>query len=102
MAKSRVASLKPVTIPRLELTAALVSVRIGVILLKELEYEQITEVFWTYSKVVIGYISNDARRFHTFVANRVQQIRDPVKVRGNVIEPSRRRFPWSNRTEPRG
>ena len=56
MAKSRVASLKPVTIPRLELTAALVSVRIGVILLKELEYEQITEVFWTYSKVVIGYI----------------------------------------------
>lgn len=52
------------------------SVRIGVILLKELEYEQITEVFWTYSKVVIGYISNDARRFHTFVANRVQQIRD--------------------------
>ena len=76
MAKSRVASLKPVTIPRLELTAALVSVRIGVILLKELEYEQITEVFWTYSKVVIGYISNDARRFHTFVANRVQQITD--------------------------
>ena len=76
MAKSRVASLKPVTIPRLELTAALVSVRIGVILRKELEYEQITEVFWTYSKVVIGYISNDARRFHTFVANRVQQIRD--------------------------
>ena len=70
------ASLKPVTIPRLELTAALVSVRIGVILLKELEYEQITEVFWTYSKVVIGYISNDARRFHTFVANGVQQSRD--------------------------
>ena len=23
-----------------------------------------------------------------------------MKVRGNVIEPSRRRFPWSNRTEP--
>ena len=76
MAKSRVASLKPVTIPRLELTAALVSVRIGVILRKELGYEQITEVFWTDSKVVIGYISNDARRFHTFVANRVQKIRD--------------------------
>ena len=78
MAKSRVPPPppKPVTIPRLELTAALVSVRIGAILRKELEYEQITEVFWTDSKVVIGYISNDAQRFHTFVANRVQQIRD--------------------------
>ncbi|KAK3730889.1 hypothetical protein QZH41_002984 [Actinostola sp. cb2023] len=28
------------------------------------------------SKVVLGYISNEARRFHTFVSNRVQQIRD--------------------------
>ena len=26
--------------------------------------------------MVLGYICNDARRFHTFVANRVQQIRD--------------------------
>ena len=76
MAKSRVAPLKPVTIPRLELTAALVSVKISAILQRELEYEEITETFWTDSKVVIGYISNDARRFHVFVANRVQQIRD--------------------------
>ena len=28
------------------------------------------------SQVVLGYIRNDARRFHVFVANRVQQIRD--------------------------
>lgn len=76
MAKSRVVPLKPVTITRFELTAVLVSVKISAVLRKELEYGQITEVFWTGSKVVIGYISNDALRFHTFVANGVQQSRD--------------------------
>ena len=75
MAKSRVTPLKPVTIPRLELTAALVSVKISNVLRKKLEYDHITEIFWTDSKVVIGYISNDTRRFHVFVANRVEQIR---------------------------
>ena len=74
MAKSRVALLKPVTIPRLELTAAQLSVKAGATLHREPEYDQITEVFWTDSKVVIGYISNDARHFHVFVANSVQQI----------------------------
>ena len=68
------APLKPVTIPRLELTAALVSVKISDVLRQELEYDQITEVFWTDSRVVIGYVSNDARRFQTFVANQVQQV----------------------------
>ena len=76
MAKSCIAPLKPVTIPRLEFTAALVSVKTSSILQRELEYDQIIEVYWTYSKVIIGFINNDARRFHVFVGNRVQQIRD--------------------------
>nr|XP_055045825.1 uncharacterized protein LOC129431793 [Misgurnus anguillicaudatus] len=80
MAKSRVAPLKPVTVPRLELAAAVVSVGMSSVLKTELDYTFIKEMFWTDSKVVLGYISNEARRFHTFVANRVQRIRHNTTV----------------------
>ena len=76
MGKSRVTPLKPVTIPKLELTAAVVASKIGCVLRKELEYEEVKETYWTDSKTVLGYINNDARRFHVFVGNRVQEIRD--------------------------
>lgn len=74
--KARVAPLKLVTIPRLELTAAVTSVRVSRMLGQELTYARVKEVFWTDSKVVKGYIYNEARRFHTYDANRVQQMRD--------------------------
>ena len=74
--KSRVTPLKPVTIPRLELTAAVTSVRISDQLRKELTLENAEEIFWTDSKVVLGYIANESRRFHVYVANRVQEIQD--------------------------
>ena len=32
--------------------------------------------YYTDSKVVLGYIKNDTRRFHVYVANRVQTIRN--------------------------
>ena len=74
MAKSRVAPTKVTTIPRLELTAAVISVKTSNVLKEELGYADAKEYFWTDSKVVIGYINNEARRFHTFVANRIQKI----------------------------
>ena len=33
-------------------------------------------MYWTDSKTVLGYINNGARRFHVFVGNRVQEIRN--------------------------
>ena len=47
---------------------------------QELQYESVEEIFWTDSKVVLGYIKNDSKRFHVFVANRVQQRRDQTSL----------------------
>ena len=79
MSRSRVAPTKPITVPRLELTAAVLSVRISRFLQDELKLQNVTEYFWTDSMVVLGYIANEARRFHVYVANRVQEIRNHTK-----------------------
>ncbi len=77
--KARVAPLKMVTIPRLELAAALVSALVSHTLKKELQIPVDEEFFWTDSQVVLSYIANEAKRFHVFVANRVQKIRQLTK-----------------------
>ena len=64
MGKARVTPLKPVTIFRLELTSAVVSVKISQWLGGELDYQDVPEFFWTVSKVVMGYINNATSRFH--------------------------------------
>ncbi|XP_053363240.1 uncharacterized protein LOC128533064 [Clarias gariepinus] len=75
MGKSRVTPKRVLTIPRLELSAAVVAVRVSDLLRAELEIQDLQEFFWTDSTVVLGYINNDARRFQVFVANRVQRIK---------------------------
>ena len=61
--KSRVTPLKFVLIPRLELMAAALSVRISKMLREELDVHVNNEVFWTDSQVVLGYINSDVCRF---------------------------------------
>ena len=52
IAKSRVTPSKPITVARLELTAALLSVKISSFLKKELKFGDIPEVFWTDNEIV--------------------------------------------------
>ena len=76
MGKSRLAPLKPVTIPRMELSAAVVATRLDRITRQELSLPVDQSYFWTDSTCVLRYIENEARRFQTFVANRIATIRE--------------------------
>ena len=78
--KSRVAPVKYISIPILELIAVTFPVKVSDMLRRELDIPVASEEFWTDSQVVLGYISNEAGRFKTFVANRVQFIGETTKV----------------------
>ena len=77
--KSRVAPLKPVTIPRMELTATTLAARLDKHLRRELSIPIHETVLWTDSTLVLQYIRNESRRFQTFVANRLAMIHDASK-----------------------
>ena len=72
--KSRVAPVKNVSIQRLEITAASLSVKISKVLREELDVSISSEVFWTDSQVALGYINDDSQIFKIFVTNNVQFI----------------------------
>lgn len=80
MGKARVAPLKFVSMPRLELTAATLSVKIASLLRQELRLLCVNEYFWTDSEVVLGYLKNQTKRFKVFVANRIEVIRSNSKI----------------------
>ena len=73
--KSKVAPIKPLSIPRLELQAALLSARIDSMLRRELSIDLAKSHFWVDSEIALKYIKNDTRRFHVFVSNRIGEIR---------------------------
>ena len=72
--KARLAPIKPTTVPRLELTAATVSVHIGQLLKRELDVDQTAIRYHVDSTTVLRFIVNEQMRYKEFVANRVQLI----------------------------
>ena len=69
MGQSRVIPKKYVTILHLELVASVLSVKIAALIRRELDIEWKNETFWTDSKVILGYINNNTKKFKIFVAN---------------------------------
>ena len=68
--------MRPISIPRLELQAATLSVKIYRMLMDELTYEISKVTFWSDSQTTVQYIKNETKRFQTYVTNRVAEIRE--------------------------
>ena len=79
MGKSRLAAMKSVSIPRLELTAAVLAVRLDELTKGELDLS-VPSFFWIDSTAVLYCIKNITKRFPVFVANRLATIETHTDV----------------------
>ncbi|XP_054724892.1 uncharacterized protein LOC129235212 [Uloborus diversus] len=76
LSKSRVAPLKKLTLPRLELMALVIGSRLGSYL-KTVFVDMIQNImYWTDSLIVLYWVKGCAKRWKMFVANRVLEIQE--------------------------
>ena len=80
MGKSRLAPLKQMTIPRLELCGAVLAARLHEVFALETDLRIDKVFFWCDSMTVLGYIRNTTSRYKSFVANRLAVIHDLSEV----------------------
>ena len=79
-AKTRVAPKKPLSIPRLELQAAVLSARLSTVVIKEHDYRIDSTYLWTDSSTVFQWIRGESKRHPAFIANRVGEILDTTET----------------------
>ncbi|XP_070132543.1 uncharacterized protein [Drosophila bipectinata] len=79
--KTKVAPLRPTSIPRLELMGAVLGARLAQTLELSLGAKLSTRTFWTDSRTVLSWLRSDQRKYKQFVAFRVIEILDGTSVK---------------------
>ncbi|GFU41243.1 uncharacterized protein TNCV_1848261 [Trichonephila clavipes] len=74
VSKTKVASVKQVSIPRLELCGAHLLSKLFKSVLRTLKHYTFDVFAWTDSKIVFSWLSSHPRKLKTFVANRTSEI----------------------------
>ena len=92
MGKSRVAPAKPLTIPRLELCAAGIAVRLAKFVTRELDVTPEKTVFWSDSTTVLSYLQSTSKRRPVFETNRIKHRKSGHNAAAYVTNELRRRF----------
>ncbi|XP_053698718.1 uncharacterized protein LOC128745664 [Sabethes cyaneus] len=73
-AKSKVAPLRPWSIPRLELQPCVLGTRWAKFILEQLEIQVSRVLYWTDSRTALSWIKSDPRNYRQFVSFRVGEI----------------------------
>ena len=74
MSKAPLVPINSMSIPRLELTAAVLEAKIDSTFWKQMSVPLEESCLRSDSEIVLGYIYNQEKRFHVFVANRIEII----------------------------
>lgn len=80
MSKTRVAPLKIVTIPRLELAAAELLARLLAEVRQSMEWKNAEYILWTDSSIALHWIRKQPHELKVFAANRVASIQSKTEV----------------------
>lgn len=76
MGKARLIPIREISIPRLELTAAVISVKLSHVIRDELDLTVNKVIYWTDSTSVLKCINNETKGSHAFESNRLTIIHD--------------------------
>ncbi|XP_029163314.1 uncharacterized protein LOC114934768 [Nylanderia fulva] len=74
ISKSRIAPIRAVSLPRLELNAALLLSHLIEKIRASIDLSKLEIILWTDSTITIQWISSPSRKWNAFVANRVGEI----------------------------